>query len=145
MIMVSNAHPLVCIFISTLTVCVISCPYLDRPVYCTHRTHSTPWVEAYLFLSLAFDIVIFLTIIYTTLRATRYFTLTRIMHVIQRDGIIYFFTLFSSNLVWVLLLLHARVGSSPVFAMSFLTSIIQNGLKFMHNQYVLYFPSSQHY
>ncbi|EIM90616.1 uncharacterized protein STEHIDRAFT_48973 [Stereum hirsutum FP-91666 SS1] len=78
----------------------------------TQGNRRTPWVEAYLFLSLAFDIVIFLTIIYTTFRAARHFTLTRIMHVIRRDGIIYFFTLFSSNLVWALLLLHARVCSS---------------------------------
>ncbi|KAK7014081.1 hypothetical protein VNI00_019430 [Paramarasmius palmivorus] len=89
----------VCIFISTLTV--------------------TPWVEAWLCLSLAFDGLAFLAILVFTLRmmSRQEYQFIRILRVIQRDGIAYFFVLFSSNLVWLLLLLHARPG-----------------LKFMHNQ-----------
>ncbi|KAA1477970.1 hypothetical protein DENSPDRAFT_885532 [Dentipellis sp. KUC8613] len=87
----------VCIFISTLTV--------------------TPWVEAFLCLSLAFDIVVFLVIIVTTTKAIQTTHIRHTLHVIQRDGILYFFVLFSSNLVWLVLVLHARPG-----------------LKFMHNQ-----------
>ncbi|KAF8069070.1 hypothetical protein FPV67DRAFT_1761896 [Lyophyllum atratum] len=88
----------ICIFISTLTV--------------------TPWVEAWLCLSLAFDGLAFIGIIYGVVsrsRATR--TMVPLLHTIRRDGIMYFFVLFSSNLVWLLLLLHARLS-----------------LKFIHNQ-----------
>ncbi|THH07899.1 hypothetical protein EW146_g9171 [Bondarzewia mesenterica] len=89
----------ICIFISTLTV--------------------TPWVEAFLCIGLSFDGLVFLTILTITMKASRAqeFEIGRVMKVIQRDGIVYFSVLFSSNLVWLLLLLHARPG-----------------LKFMHNQ-----------
>ncbi|KAK7056301.1 hypothetical protein VNI00_002854 [Paramarasmius palmivorus] len=95
-----NAEPYhVCIFISTLTV--------------------TPWVEAWLCLSLAFDGLAFLAILFFTFQmmSRQEYRFIRVLKVIQRDGITYFFVLFSSNLVWLLLLLHARPG-----------------LKFMHNQ-----------
>ncbi|KAH7874997.1 uncharacterized protein C8R40DRAFT_1069887 [Lentinula edodes] len=89
----------ICIFISTLTV--------------------TSWVEAFLCLSLAFDALVFIAILWMTFRmmAKQNYQFVHILEVIQRDGIFYFFVLFSSNLLWLLLLLHARAS-----------------LKFIHNQ-----------
>lgn len=74
----------------------------------------TPWVEAYLCLSLAFDAVAFLVILFATAKAMQTYQIGRIMKVIRQDGIMYFFVLFSSNLVWLLLLLHARVSHAPL-------------------------------
>ncbi|KAA1477983.1 hypothetical protein DENSPDRAFT_854681 [Dentipellis sp. KUC8613] len=75
-----------------------------------------PFHEAFLCISLAFDIVVFLIIIVTTTRALRQTQVKGMLHIIQKDGILYFFVLFFSNLVWLLLVLHAR-----------------SGLKFLHN------------
>lgn len=71
----------------------------------------TPWVEAYLCLSLTSDGLAFIGIIYGVIprgRATR--SVIPLLEVIQQDGIMYIFVLFSSNLTWLLLLLHARVS-----------------------------------
>ncbi|PPQ95299.1 hypothetical protein CVT26_014873 [Gymnopilus dilepis] len=65
----------------------------------------------------AFDGLAFLAIMVVTVRANRRYGVLPLMRIIQQDGIIYFFVLFSSNLVWLLLLLHARPA-----------------LKFLHNQ-----------
>ncbi|KAJ3899370.1 hypothetical protein F5879DRAFT_811008, partial [Lentinula edodes] len=72
---------------------------------------STSWVEAFLCLSLAFDGLVFIAILWMTFRmmAKQNYQFVHILEVIQRDGIFYFFVLFSSNLLWLLLLLHARV------------------------------------
>ncbi|KAE9395201.1 hypothetical protein BT96DRAFT_1022089 [Gymnopus androsaceus JB14] len=78
----------VCLFISTLTL--------------------VPWVEAFVWLSLSFDALAFLAIIFITVKAASLHPLMHIMKVIQRDGIIYFFILFSSNFIWIMLLLHAK-------------------------------------
>ncbi|KAJ3517450.1 hypothetical protein NLJ89_g509 [Agrocybe chaxingu] len=93
----SSSFPLVCIFISVLGI--------------------AKWVEAWLCLSLAFDGLVFLAIIFITVRSARQHGFVPMMRIIQRDGIVYFFVLFSSNLVWLMLLLHARPA-----------------LKFLHNQ-----------
>ncbi|KAJ7237578.1 hypothetical protein C8J57DRAFT_1180552 [Mycena rebaudengoi] len=82
----------VCIFISVLTV--------------------VPYVKAFLCLCLAFDTLAFMVIIFVTVRSSRAYQFMPLMQVIQRDGIVYFFVLFSSNLVWLLLLLYARVRPS---------------------------------
>ncbi|KAF9462318.1 hypothetical protein BDZ94DRAFT_1261590 [Collybia nuda] len=87
----------VCIFISTLT--------------------AVPFVEAFLSISLAFDGIAFLIIIGATVKSSSSYKFMPMMRIIRRDGIMYFFVLFSSNLVWIILLLHARPG-----------------LKFVHNQ-----------
>ncbi len=71
-------------------------------------------MEAYLCLSLAFDAFAFLGITYGVVSRARNsgggYHLVPVLKVVQRDGIMYFFVLFSSNLVWLLLLLHAPVG-----------------------------------
>ncbi|CAK5276424.1 unnamed protein product [Mycena citricolor] len=87
----------ICIFISTLTV--------------------TPYVKAFLGLALAYDTIAFLVIFGVTLRRQRSYKLLPIIQVIQRDGIMYFLILFSSNLLWVLLIQYAPPA-----------------LKFLHNQ-----------
>ncbi|KAJ7037623.1 hypothetical protein C8F04DRAFT_1091909 [Mycena alexandri] len=87
----------VCIFISTLTV--------------------VPYVKGFLSLSLAFDTLVFLTTVYVTVKSARSYHFIPLMKVIQRDGIMYFLVLFSSNLIWVLLLIYAPPA-----------------LKFIHNQ-----------
>ncbi|TFY66489.1 hypothetical protein EVG20_g4601 [Dentipellis fragilis] len=86
----------ICMFISTLTV--------------------KPWVEAALCTCLGFDIVVFVIITFATTKAIRKSHVGDMFRVIQRDGILYFFVLFASNMVFLLLVLHARPG-----------------LKFMHN------------
>ncbi|KAF7422296.1 hypothetical protein PC9H_010452 [Pleurotus ostreatus] len=96
--MLPNTDPYhICLFITTLTV--------------------APWVEAYLCLSLAFDSLAFMSILYAGFVASRHHHIGVVLRVVYRDGIVYFFVLFSSNLVWLLLLLYARTG-----------------LKLMHNQ-----------
>ncbi|ESK95415.1 hypothetical protein Moror_3853 [Moniliophthora roreri MCA 2997] len=71
---------------------------------------AAPWTEAYLCLTLVFDGLAFIAILVVTLKMIpkRGTHVLYILKVIQRDGILYFFVLFSSNLVWVLLLLRAR-------------------------------------
>lgn len=44
-----------------------------------------------------------------------------ITRVIRRDGVIYFFAIFSSNLVWFILMLDGRVGTPFVEILSALT------------------------
>ncbi|KAA1477974.1 hypothetical protein DENSPDRAFT_787417, partial [Dentipellis sp. KUC8613] len=85
-------------------------PDID-PFHSTCFFSSEPWVEAFLCISLAFDIVVFLIITIGTTQAIRNTHIKRMLRVIQQDGIIYFFVMFSSNLVWLLLVLHARVSS----------------------------------
>ncbi|KAJ8093257.1 hypothetical protein PM082_020743 [Marasmius tenuissimus] len=69
-----------------------------------------PWVEAFLCISLAFDGIAFLAITYFSFVMAREqgYRVTHLLRIIQRDGIVYFFVLFSSNLVWVLILFYAR-------------------------------------
>ncbi|KAJ6608074.1 hypothetical protein B0H10DRAFT_1816632, partial [Mycena sp. CBHHK59/15] len=71
-----------------------------------------PYVKAFLALSLAFDTLVFIAIVYVTVKSSRSYQFMPLMRIIQRDGIMYFLVLFSSNLVWVLLLIYAPV--SPV-------------------------------
>jgi hypothetical protein len=70
-----------------------------------------PWIEAFLVLGLSFDFIAFVAIAYLTMKQLRErMQVTRLLRVIQRDGVIYFFVLFSSNLTWFILLLDARVS-----------------------------------
>ncbi|KAF5386810.1 hypothetical protein D9615_002135 [Tricholomella constricta] len=92
--------------------------------------HEITFGEAILSLALAFDGLAFIGIVYgiaVKCRATTSDVKLPLMRVIKRDGIIYFLVLFSSNLVWLILLLHARPA-----------------LKFIHNQpamvYVFHHP-----
>ncbi|KAE9401961.1 hypothetical protein BT96DRAFT_573815 [Gymnopus androsaceus JB14] len=66
------------------------------------------WVRAFICLSLAFDGLAFLAIIFTVVRISWSRPLTHIVKVIQRDGIIYFFVLFSSNFVWIMFFSYAQ-------------------------------------
>ncbi|KAJ8501512.1 hypothetical protein ONZ45_g12123 [Pleurotus djamor] len=67
-------------------------------------------VEAFLYLSLTFDSVAFICILGVTISAARDHYFTELFRVLQRDGVIYFFVLFSSNLTWLLLALYGRPG-----------------------------------
>ncbi|KAJ8502535.1 hypothetical protein ONZ45_g11671 [Pleurotus djamor] len=67
-------------------------------------------VEAFLYLSLTFDSVAFICILGVTISAARNHYFTELFRVIQRDGVAYFFVLFSSNLTWLLLALYGRPG-----------------------------------
>ncbi|KAJ7588777.1 hypothetical protein C8J56DRAFT_785163, partial [Mycena floridula] len=75
------------------------------------RPFRVPWVEAFLCLSLAFDGLAFIAIIWLSisLMKRQQNQFTDVLGAIRRDGILYFFVLFGSNLVWLLLLLHGRV------------------------------------
>ncbi|KAF9462324.1 hypothetical protein BDZ94DRAFT_1309791 [Collybia nuda] len=79
----------VCIFISTLT--------------------AVPFVKAFISLTLAFDGMAFLIILLVNFRSSSSYNMP-MMKVIQRDGTVYFLVIFSSNLVWLVLLLHARLA-----------------------------------
>lgn len=68
-----------------------------------------PYVEAGICLSLAFDGMAFLIILTVTLDPFSHEVMS-ITRVIRRDSIMYFFAIFSSNLVWFVLLLHGRVS-----------------------------------
>ncbi|KAJ8093245.1 hypothetical protein PM082_020731 [Marasmius tenuissimus] len=78
-----------------------------------------PWVKAFLCISLAFDGVAFVAIAYYSFKIAREQgdQVTDLLRIIQRDGVVYFFVLFSSNLTWLLILFYAR-----------------SSLQFIHNQ-----------
>ncbi|KAF8978103.1 hypothetical protein BDQ17DRAFT_1170585, partial [Cyathus striatus] len=63
----------------------------------------------FLGLSIAFDALAFSTTIYFTFNRIRRHYRTAIIVAIQRDGIIYFAIIFTTNLLWMILTLHARV------------------------------------
>lgn len=69
------------------------------------------FAEAWLCLTLAFDTLVFLAITVITFLKTKKYGFIPLIDVIQKDGVTYFFVLFSSNLLWLVLLLHARVSS----------------------------------
>ncbi|KAK1218622.1 hypothetical protein PQX77_012620 [Marasmius sp. AFHP31] len=77
-----------------------------------------PWVEAFLCLGLIFNGMAFLAIAYFSFSMVQVqgYQINHLLRVIQRDGVVYFFVLFSSNLLWLLLLIYAR-----------------SSLKFIHN------------
>ncbi|EEB94300.1 hypothetical protein MPER_06903, partial [Moniliophthora perniciosa FA553] len=81
----------------------------------TTAVFVVPWVEAGLSLILVFDGLAFIAILVVTLKMIsnrdRHSSLLYILKVIQRDGVLYFFVLFSSNFAWLLLLEYARVSS----------------------------------
>ncbi|KAF8066922.1 hypothetical protein FPV67DRAFT_1216163 [Lyophyllum atratum] len=93
------------------------CTYIAFPVV-------KPWSETYICLSIVFDGLAFVGIVCavaTGRRATHIvFPLTSI---IQRDGILYFLVLFSSNLLWLLLAVYARVctSSTSLYAITDIT------------------------
>ncbi|KAJ8520696.1 hypothetical protein ONZ45_g2542 [Pleurotus djamor] len=67
---------------------------------------TTPSLTAFLSLGLAFDFSAFVVLLTVSIRAIRGgFYLGKLLRVIQRDGTLYFFVVFSSNLMWLLLVL----------------------------------------
>lgn len=49
--------------------------------------HRKPWVEAYLYLSLTFDALAFMSLLFLTMRASRLHYISRMIKVIRNDGI----------------------------------------------------------
>jgi hypothetical protein len=92
-----------------VSLAILSTPKVINVCSCVLRQH---WVEAFLYISLAFDFIAFAIILFLTMRqignSTRSFS--GLLHVMQRDGIIYFIVLVTSNLTWLILLLDARVS-----------------------------------
>ncbi|KAA1478068.1 hypothetical protein DENSPDRAFT_787576, partial [Dentipellis sp. KUC8613] len=70
------------------------------------------WIAFILCTALGFDSIVFLIIIITTTKTMRGVRVGHIVRVIYRDGVMYFFVLFTSNLFWVLLVFYARVSST---------------------------------
>ncbi|TFY72255.1 hypothetical protein EVG20_g767 [Dentipellis fragilis] len=68
------------------------------------------WIDAFLVICLGFDAIVFLVICITTVIAIRRSNYGHMLRIVQRDGIVYFFVLFSSNLIWLLLALYAPPG-----------------------------------
>ncbi|KAJ7177495.1 hypothetical protein C8R43DRAFT_872502, partial [Mycena crocata] len=87
-------------------------PYHGNQIILAITDDSVPYVKGFLSLSLAFDTLVFLTIVYVTVKSSKSYQFMPLMRIIQRDGILYFLVLFSSNLIWVLLLIYAPVCAS---------------------------------
>jgi len=90
-------------------------PAIDAYNVCLFIATSTvnPLIEAWLSLSLTYESIIFLSIVYLTFKTSREIpitSLTSVIYIIRRDGILYFIVLFFSSLVWLILLLHAPPG-----------------------------------
>ncbi|KAF8988603.1 hypothetical protein BDQ17DRAFT_1257593, partial [Cyathus striatus] len=64
----------------------------------------------FLGLTIAFDALAFSATIYFTVNRIRLLQRPAVLVTIQRDGIIYFATIFTMNLLWMILILHARVS-----------------------------------
>lgn len=86
------------------------CPSFKHPLFSSYP-YSVPFVEAFLSLSLTFDGIAFLVILAVTFSSSQSYNFMPVMKIIKRDGVMYFFVLFSSSLVWLVLLLRARVMS----------------------------------
>ncbi|KAF5379386.1 hypothetical protein D9615_006600 [Tricholomella constricta] len=72
-----------------------------------------PWAEAFLCLCLSFDGLAFIGIIFgiaVRRREMNTQSLAPVTTIIRRDGVLYFFVLFSSNLVFLLVARYARPG-----------------------------------
>jgi hypothetical protein len=78
---------------------------------CILYPRNNPANIAWLCLQLIVDISVFvLTLIYTY-RALQSRTPSRLLQAVLRDGTLYFLYIFSSNLIWVIFVLHMRVSS----------------------------------
>lgn len=136
-----NTPTLSCAYGVWANVYLYLCPILVNNIDVCPGSHRltcfvrAPLVEAWLCLSLAFDGFAFLSIMFVIIRVNRHYGVFPLMRIIQQDGIFYFFVLFSSNLVWLLLLLHARVNDHICWYKFSLTAPCQQpALKFIHNQ-----------
>lgn len=68
---------------------------------------------AFIFLSLAFDTILFsLTLLYTS-RALRSYTPSHLLRSLQRDGVFYFFFVLCANVCWMSFIQHARASARP--------------------------------
>ncbi|KIK60226.1 hypothetical protein GYMLUDRAFT_85532 [Collybiopsis luxurians FD-317 M1] len=69
-----------------------------------------PFGVGYLSLLIVFDGLAVLAITFMVMRQSESLQLMPILKLIQRDGLLYFAVLFSSNFVWLILSLYARPG-----------------------------------
>ncbi|ESK86252.1 hypothetical protein Moror_16632 [Moniliophthora roreri MCA 2997] len=92
---------------------------------------------AYLSLSILFDVIVFGLTVYLTFNPTNQFNAlslvapkASLLQTIQRDGLLYFCTILSGNLVWLLMVIFARPGIKFINAQPsmILTSIMVNRL-----------------
>ncbi|KAA1478070.1 hypothetical protein DENSPDRAFT_885605 [Dentipellis sp. KUC8613] len=108
--------------------------------------NKASWLEATVCMCLAFDTVVFLIICIMTGITIRRSSNGRMLRIIQRDGVVYFFVLFSTNLVWLLLALHAPPGlkfvqnQSTMIISSIMITRITLNLKRSSHQSVNYVP-----
>lgn len=109
-------HP----FRLVLTVVCSSLPHLIGffnklfPVCFLYPDNATGTLAfAFIFLSLAFDTILFsLTLLYTS-RALRSYTPSHLLRSLQRDGVFYFFFVLCANVCWMSFIQHARASASP--------------------------------
>ncbi|KAJ3993362.1 hypothetical protein F5050DRAFT_1810595 [Lentinula boryana] len=64
--------------------------------------------ETFLSLFIVYDGLAVLSIIYFVSQQAKGFHLVPILELVQRDGLLYFAVMFSSNFVWLMMALHAR-------------------------------------
>ncbi|KAJ8469318.1 hypothetical protein ONZ45_g16932 [Pleurotus djamor] len=85
----------------------------------TSFSSTTPALISFLSLGLALDIIAFVVILSARTQAiSGNFYLGKLFKVIQRDGTLYFFVVFSSNLIWLFLILLASANDSTYARLS---------------------------
>ncbi|KAF9002060.1 hypothetical protein BDQ17DRAFT_1357359 [Cyathus striatus] len=77
-------------------------------------------------LTLAFDAIVFSVTLYYTVQRVRRHQRSPLIFTIQKDGILYFAVIFTTNLIWMVLTTHAR--PSLKFINAILTSVMINRL-----------------
>jgi len=84
----------------------------DIPLEAYHLCNVDPPSKigdmAYLVLSLAFDLSIFILTLHYTLKASRASKGSHLAHAVLQDGTVYFFYIFAANIVWLICILTAR-------------------------------------
>lgn len=66
--------------------------------------------ETFLSLLIVYDGLAVMAIVYHVVRQAKGMNVVPILQLIQRDGLLYFSVMFSSNLVWLMMALYARVS-----------------------------------
>lgn len=78
-----------------------------------HLSHSVKAGETFLSLFIVYDGLAVSSIIYFVSQQAKGFHLVPILELMQRDGLLCFAVMFSSNFVWLMMALHARVSAIP--------------------------------
>lgn len=66
---------------------------------------------AFMSITVAFDMFVFVSTLFYAFRASQSSSPRNLLQAILRDGVIYFFYIFSQNLLLILFIIYARVSS----------------------------------